>query len=249
MSTTPVTPTPATSSIVQGVATVTNQINNYLPLATQAVLSVEQTLANAPSQTKLTTALGLVMAGAKTAEQVPVPSVAAIGGLVDLIASIVQGFNASGLFKHSSTPTTVVPSTPIAPVITPLPAAPAPISAPVAPAAAAPVDQSATIASLQAQIAALSAQLSALTAPAGAPTATSAPVPVTTASTAIVTPAAPAAQPHPNIFQRLGGNLHALGSEIAHPNQAADAINSQTKAAGATPATPTSATQPATAKS
>ena len=190
MSTTP-TPTGVNASITNAVNTVSAQINNYLPLATNAVLSVEQTLANAPNQTKLTTALGLILNGAKVGEQIPVPGVAAISSLVDLVGSIVSSFNASGLFSHKSSTTPV-----IAPVTTPLPvvaaSTPVPVTTPAAAASTAvgSPDPSTEIAALQATIATQQAQIAQLlAASAPAQTVQTAHVSAPAASTVAAAPA------------------------------------------------------------
>ena len=188
MSTAPTpTPTGVNASITNAVNTVSAQINNYLPLATNAVLSVEQTLANAPNQTKLTTALGLILNGAKVGEQIPVPGVAAISSLVDLVGSIVSSFNASGLFSHKSSTTPV-----IAPVTTPLPVtAPAVAATPVAPTAPVSADPlAAQVAQLEATIATQQAQIAQLlAAEAPAQTVQTAHVSAPAASTVAAAPA------------------------------------------------------------
>lgn len=120
MSTTPVVPAPPVPSstgsisanIVKGVAAVEENAQKFTPLAIQAALQVESTLASAPSMTKLATGIGIVLDLAHAGETIPIPSVQAISSLVDLFAQVVAGFNATGLFKrfkHSSpAPVTVV---------------------------------------------------------------------------------------------------------------------------------------------
>jgi hypothetical protein len=96
MSTT-VTPTPTTNKVVAIIDAVGADIELYTPLAIKAVQQVEMTLQNAPSQTKLNTAIAIISAAAAASESIPIPEVQAVGGLVKLVAGLVQA-----LYPHKT---------------------------------------------------------------------------------------------------------------------------------------------------
>jgi hypothetical protein len=84
----------------------------FLPTTLAAVLAVEATAHSTPGQSKLQTVLNVVMATTGVAEQVPVPSVAAVAGLANLLVTIL---NATGVFNHGATPPVIpVAATPAA---------------------------------------------------------------------------------------------------------------------------------------
>jgi hypothetical protein len=79
------------------------QIAQYAPLVIVGVQAAEQSTAS--GATKKQAVLDAIVAGSHVAEAIPVPQVAAIGGLIDLVVSI---FNSLHIFGHST-------STPAAP--------------------------------------------------------------------------------------------------------------------------------------
>lgn len=107
----PVTPANSTVSAINEVST---GLIQDLPLINQVVVGVENATKGAvPGSTKLTMALNIVQALSQTAAKVSipgVPEVQAAAMLASLITAVVQAFNASGVFTHSTTPVTTTPS-------------------------------------------------------------------------------------------------------------------------------------------
>jgi len=109
MSTTTVLPANQTA-IQSTVANIETQIATWAPTAIQtaqaaaAIIHTEATSPNDPSATKLGKALGLILLGGQTTAAIPNPNVAAIGGLITLIASLVKGFNDAGFFQKKPKP-------------------------------------------------------------------------------------------------------------------------------------------------
>jgi flagellar biosynthesis protein FliQ len=73
----------------------------YAPQALSAITAIESAAAALPGVTKKQIAVNVIQASAKVAEGIPVPSVAAIGLLVDLFVSIL---NATGIFRKKTAP-------------------------------------------------------------------------------------------------------------------------------------------------
>lgn len=90
-------PTPA-SGVVGTVNDITSQIVTYTPAVVAGVQAAE--VSGASGESKLTAVIDGIQKGSQVAEGIPVPSVAAIAGLVNLVVSI---FNALGVFKHKAT--------------------------------------------------------------------------------------------------------------------------------------------------
>lgn len=98
---------PPPSAIVTSINQINGDILQYLPLATQTVAAVEAATKGAvPGTTKLTMSLNIIQALASGTAQASGSNqnVQAIAGLASLVTAIVQSFNQSGLFSHSSTP-------------------------------------------------------------------------------------------------------------------------------------------------
>jgi hypothetical protein len=72
----------------------------YLPVALQAITSVEATIKNSPGASKKQVVMDIITAGADAATKIPDAHVQQIGGLVDVI---VGSLNKSGVFS-STTP-------------------------------------------------------------------------------------------------------------------------------------------------
>jgi hypothetical protein len=83
-------------------------IASYLPATLAAVLAVEAAAHQLPGTTKLQTVVNVVLAASQAAEGVPVPGVAAIAGLANLLVSIL---NSTGVFNKGAAP--VIPVVPI----------------------------------------------------------------------------------------------------------------------------------------
>lgn len=69
-----------------------------LPAILTAVKAVETAIGSGNGATKKALVLSAIQAGATAAEGVPIPQVAAIGGLID---NVVAAFNASGVFPKT----------------------------------------------------------------------------------------------------------------------------------------------------
>jgi hypothetical protein len=91
------TPIPTTNKVAVTINAVATDIERYTPLAIHAVQQVEMILQHAPSQTKLNTAIAVISATAAASETIPIPEVQAVGGLVSLIAGLVQA-----LYPHKT---------------------------------------------------------------------------------------------------------------------------------------------------
>lgn len=93
-------PAPATG-VVATVNQITSQVTSFAPAVITGVQAAEQS--SASGQNKKAAVLAGIQAGAAAGEAIPIPQVAAISALVDLVVSI---FNGLGLFQHKSTPAT-----------------------------------------------------------------------------------------------------------------------------------------------
>lgn len=84
---------------------ITDQINQeiakYLPVTLTAVLATETAAHAQAGATKLQNVVNAVMAGTQVAEGVPVPQVAAIAGLANLLVTLLNSF---GIFNHGAPP-------------------------------------------------------------------------------------------------------------------------------------------------
>ena len=71
----------------------------YLPVALQAVTSVEATIKNAPGSSKKQVVMDIITAGAAAGEQIPETHVQQISSLVDVV---VGALNKSGVFTSAT---------------------------------------------------------------------------------------------------------------------------------------------------
>ena len=83
-------------SVVNTVTQIDSQIMAYTPAVMAGVTAAEAS--SQSGSNKKQAVLSAIQAGTKVGETIPVPQVAAISGLIDLVVSI---FNALGIFKHS----------------------------------------------------------------------------------------------------------------------------------------------------
>lgn len=90
------------SDVTGTVNQITADIVQYTPAVVAGVQAAEQS--SASGQDKKQAVLDAIQAGSAAASSIPVPQVAAIAGLINLVVSI---FNSLGIFKHK-TPTAVV---------------------------------------------------------------------------------------------------------------------------------------------
>lgn len=93
-------------STVTALNTLTNETLTFAPLALSTVASLEAAASGLPGQTKSQIAVNVVMAAAQVGTAVPVPTVQAVSGLVELLVAIL---NASGLFSHAKKAAVPVP--------------------------------------------------------------------------------------------------------------------------------------------
>jgi hypothetical protein len=90
------------TNIVTAVTAIDHTIATYAPAVIAGVQAAEQSTAS--GEDKKQAVIDAIIAGSQVAEGIPIPQVAAIGGLIDLVVSI---FNALGLFRHKkATPPT-----------------------------------------------------------------------------------------------------------------------------------------------
>jgi hypothetical protein len=97
-------------SIVSTINQIDTQAATYAPAAIVGIQAAEAAglATGATGQQKAQAVLDGILAGARVAEGVPVPQVAAIAGLIDLCVSI---FNALGVFNHhTATPVRQAPA-------------------------------------------------------------------------------------------------------------------------------------------
>lgn len=80
---------------VQAVSMIDTQVATYAPAVIAGVQAAEHS--GASGNDKKQAVIDAVLAGSQAAEGAPVPQVAAIAGLVNLVVSI---FNSLGIFKH-----------------------------------------------------------------------------------------------------------------------------------------------------
>ena len=87
-------------SVQSTVADITAQTMNFAPAVIGGIHAAE--VSGASGADKKQAVIDGILAGAKAAENIPIPQVSAIAGMIDLFVSI---FNSLGLFKHKpSTP-------------------------------------------------------------------------------------------------------------------------------------------------
>jgi len=80
--------------------TILQSFENYLPITVKAIVAVEQTVkAEAAGAGKKQVVLDVVQTIAKMAENVPQPTIAALGVLTDVV---VGAFNSAGFFQHGA---------------------------------------------------------------------------------------------------------------------------------------------------
>jgi hypothetical protein len=99
-------------TLAETIANVDTTILQHLPLATQTIVAVENATKGAvPGTTKLTMTLDIIQALAQSASAGAQgnANVQAIAGLASLVTAIVQSFNSSGFFSHSSAPAPAAP--------------------------------------------------------------------------------------------------------------------------------------------
>lgn len=94
-------------STTTSITDVTNDTLTYAPLALSAITSVEAAASGLPGATKSQIAVNVIMAAAQVGTAVPIPTVQAISGLVELLVAIL---NASNIFKHA--PKAIAPPAP-----------------------------------------------------------------------------------------------------------------------------------------
>ena len=86
-------------SVQSTVTDITTQTMNFAPAVIGGIQAAEA--AGASGENKKQAVIDGILAGAKAAENIPVPQVAAIAGMIDLAVSI---FNSLGRFKHAPAP-------------------------------------------------------------------------------------------------------------------------------------------------